>query len=63
MWRSIQLHMGGIPFYLEKIETFRQEVAPRKAIHLLMLTTFGVKQNLYSGIVQNDVTLDDLFAV
>jgi len=46
----------------EKIEVFRQEVAPRKAIHLLMLTTFGVKQNLYSGIVQNEVTLDDLFA-
>jgi AAA+ ATPase superfamily predicted ATPase len=31
----------------EKIEAFRQEVAPRKAIHLLMLTTFGVKQNQY----------------
>jgi hypothetical protein len=45
----------------EKIEVFRQEVAPRKAIHLLMLTTFGIKQNLYSGIVQNNVTLDDLF--
>jgi hypothetical protein len=46
----------------DKIEAFRQEVAPRKAIHLLMLTTFGVKQNLYSGIAQNEVTLDDLFA-
>jgi len=45
----------------EKIEVFRQKIAPRKAIHLLMLTTFGVKQNLYSGIVQNEVTLDDLF--
>ena len=45
----------------EKIEVFRQEVAPRKAIHLLMLTTFGVKQNLYSGIMQNEITLDNLF--
>jgi len=45
----------------KKIEAFRQELMPRKAIHLLMLTTFGVKQNLYSGIVQNEVTLDDLF--
>ena len=45
----------------EKMEAFRQEIAPRKAIHLLMLTTFGIKQNLYSGIVQNEVTLDDLF--
>ena len=46
----------------EKIEVFRQETLPRKAIHLLMLTTFGVKQNKYSGIVQNEVTLDDLFS-
>jgi len=45
----------------EKIESLRQDVAPRKAIHLLMLTTFGIKQNPYSGIVQNEVTLDDLF--
>jgi len=46
----------------EKIETFRLEISPHKAIHLLLLTTFGVKQNKYSGIVQNDVILDDLFA-
>jgi hypothetical protein len=45
----------------ERIEAYRQELSPRKAIHLLMLTTFGVKQNKYSGIVQNEVTLDNLF--
>ena len=44
-----------------KVEIFRQEILPHKAIHLLMITTFGVKQNKYSGIVQNEVTLDDLF--
>ena len=46
----------------ERIEAYRQEILPRKAIHLLMLTTFGVKQNKYSGIVQNEVMLEDLFA-
>jgi len=46
----------------EKIEVFRQEIVPRKAIHLLMLTTFGVKQNKYSGIIQNEINLDDLFS-
>ncbi|MDR0763119.1 MAG: AAA family ATPase [Bacteroidales bacterium] len=45
----------------EKIDCFRLEITSRKAIHLLMLTTFGLKQNKYSGIVQNEVTLDDLF--
>ena len=44
-----------------KVETFRQETLPRKAIHLLMITTFGVKQNKYYGIIQNEVTIDDLF--
>jgi AAA+ ATPase superfamily predicted ATPase len=44
-----------------KIEVFRQETLPRKAIHLLMLTTFGVLQNKYYGIVQNEITIDDLF--
>ena len=34
----------------------------KKAVHLTMVTTFGIKANAYSGIVQNEVTLDDLFA-
>ena len=46
----------------EKIEIFRQDTLQRKAIHLLMLTTFGLKQNKYSGIVQNEIILDDLFS-
>ncbi|MDR2425444.1 MAG: AAA family ATPase [Prevotellaceae bacterium] len=46
----------------EKIEVFKQETSSRKTIHLLMLSTFGVKQNKYSGIVQNEIHLDDLFA-
>jgi len=45
-----------------KVEIFRQEISPRKSIHLLMITTFGIKQNKYSGIVQNEITLDDFFA-
>jgi len=34
----------------------------RKAVHLTMVTTFGIKANAHSGIVQNEVKLDDLFA-
>lgn len=32
-----------------------------KSIHLTFITSKGLKQNMYSGIVQNEVTLDDLF--
>ena len=34
----------------------------RKAVRLTMVTTFGIKTNAHSGIVQNEVKLDDLFA-
>jgi hypothetical protein len=33
----------------------------RKAAHLTRATTYGVRQNSHSGIVQNEITLDDLF--
>ena len=32
-----------------------------KSIHLTFITSKGVKQNRYSGIVQSEVLLDDLF--
>ncbi len=44
-----------------KIEVFRRKTGTRKTIQLTMLTTYGVKQNMYSSIVTNQVTLDDLF--
>jgi hypothetical protein len=44
-----------------KISTFRRETKTRKACHLTMITTYGVKQNSYSANVQSQVTLDDLF--
>jgi len=33
----------------------------RKAVHLTMVTTYGVRRNTHSGIIQSEVTLDDLF--
>jgi AAA+ ATPase superfamily predicted ATPase len=44
-----------------KIGVFVREVKTRKAPHLTMISTYGVKQNKYSGIVQSEVLLDDLF--
>ena len=31
------------------------------AVHLTYVTTYGLKRNRHSGIVQSEVTLDDLF--
>lgn len=32
-----------------------------KSIVPTMITTFGVKHNIYSGLIQQEATLDDLF--
>ncbi len=45
-----------------KVNAFRSSTKTRKALVPTMITTFGVKPNMYSGIVQQEVTLDDLFA-
>jgi hypothetical protein len=45
-----------------KIFAFKTETRPRKAVHLLMLTTFGVNKNRHSEIIQKELILDDLFS-
>ncbi|GHT05585.1 hypothetical protein FACS189440_01560 [Bacteroidia bacterium] len=45
-----------------KIFAFKEETGTKKACHLLMLTTFGIKQNSYSGMVQKELTIDNLFS-
>ena len=45
-----------------KREVFREQTKTRKTIQFVMITSFGVKQNKYSGMISNHVVLDDLFA-
>ena len=51
--------------YLERLKTkigaFKQMTKTRSAIHLTFVTASGLLQNKYSGIVQSEVTLEDLF--
>jgi predicted transcriptional regulator len=44
-----------------KIACFQIETKTSKAVHLLMITTFGLQKNKYFGIAQKEITLDDLF--
>lgn len=44
-----------------KIASFREETKTRKSLHLTFVTTYGVKPNAYSGHIQKEVTLEDLF--
>ena len=44
-----------------KIEAFRRATDCKKTLQLTLITTYGVKKNKYSGIVNGEVLLDDLF--
>lgn len=45
-----------------KIDVFQQKTNTRKTLFLVMVTTFGTKQSIHkTGLVQNDITLEDLF--
>lgn len=45
----------------ERAESFRSETKTRKALHQTFVTTYGIKRNIYSGNIQSEVVLDDLF--
>ena len=45
-----------------KVWTFAEKVKSKKAIHITMLTTYGVKRNKYWNSIQSEVILNDLFA-
>ena len=46
---------------MRKLAVFVGTAGTRKAVHLTMLTAFGLMRNAHSGRVQSVVTLDDLF--
>ena len=45
----------------ERMGWFKAETKTRKSPVVTMITTYGVVQNKHSGVVQNEVMLDDLF--
>ena len=45
----------------ERAESFRSSTKTRKALHQTFITTYGLKRNMYSGNIQSEVVLDDLF--
>ena len=58
--------MGGIPYYLKMIDprlslAFIEKTKTRKSVKLVFVTSSVLLRNMYSGRVQAEVTLDDLF--
>ena len=46
-----------------KLEVFMSETACKKALHLTLISANGIKRNAHSGIVQNEITGEDLFSI
>ena len=45
----------------EKEAAFMTETATKKAAHITLVTTFGLKRNIYSSEVLFQITMNDLF--
>ena len=46
-----------------KIGTFKYATNTRKAVRLVMITSYGLVENAYSNSIPNKLTMDDLFRV
>ena len=44
-----------------KLVRFMATTEKRKSVQLTFVTTYGVVQNAHSGIINNEIILDDLF--
>ena len=46
-----------------KFDAYQGQSKDKRTLHLVMVTTNGVAHNSYFNIVQNEITMDDLFAL
>ena len=44
-----------------RVSVFQRETRTKKAIHLTMITTYGVQPGGYADDIQSQVTMNDLF--
>ena len=44
-----------------KMEVFRNNTQTKKTIQIVMITTYGIKENKYSNMISNQILLDDLY--
>mgnify|MGYP003540008689 FL=1 len=46
-----------------KIEAYQELSKDKRTLHLIMVTTNGVAHNNNYNMIQNEVTMDDLFKI
>jgi uncharacterized protein len=45
----------------QRLRIFTEETKTSKSLLLTLITSFGLKQNKHSDIVQKEITMNDLF--
>jgi AAA+ ATPase superfamily predicted ATPase len=45
-----------------KVAAFEKETGTKRGVHITLISTYGLKKNMYSGIINSEVTMDDLFS-
>lgn len=48
--------------HVDKVRIFAEETKTQKSLLLTLITSFGLKENKHSDIVQKQITMDELFA-
>ena len=46
---------------IKKIEIFKKETKSKDSFQLVLVSTYGLKKNMYSNIINKVITVDDLF--
>jgi hypothetical protein len=45
----------------KKVQDFHAETGTKKAVHMTLVTPYGLKHNAYMGVADREITLNDLF--
>ena len=56
-----ELNSAEVARLAERVGQFRKQTGTRKAVCTVLVAAAGLKRNKHSGLIQNVVTLDDLF--
>ena len=57
--QHIYRHIDALIVHMQII--ISQNIGKRKTLRLTMITTYGVLQNQHSHILQNEITMEQLF--
>ena len=62
-WQPLRQTNTYADYLRDRIELFKAKTKTKYSIVQTLVTTYGVAEGVNSGIVQQEVVMDDLFAV